>query len=96
MCVRENNWKRQQGWASVVVQWIEIHLPMQKTWVLSLIQEDPTCLRATKATCAAATEPVLYSHDCWAHVPRLLKPAPPEPVICSKRSHPIEKPGLHN
>ena len=31
-----------------MVQWLEIHLPMQKTWVQSLVWEDPTCCRGTK------------------------------------------------
>ena len=30
-----------------VAQWKRIHLPMQETWVRSLIQ-DPTCCAATK------------------------------------------------
>ena len=29
-------------------QWLRIHLPMQGTWVPSLVQEDSTCLGATK------------------------------------------------
>ena len=36
---------------SLVVQRIRIHLPMQGTQVQSLIQEDPTCRRATKPMC---------------------------------------------
>ena len=28
---------------SLVVQWLRIHLPMQGTWVQSLVWEDPTC-----------------------------------------------------
>ena len=32
---------------SLVVQWIRIHLPIQGTWVGSLVQEDPICLKAT-------------------------------------------------
>ena len=39
---------------SLVVQWVRICLPMQDTWVRSLIQEDPTC--------HGATEPL--NHDC--------------------------------
>ena len=31
-----------------VVQWLRICLPMQGTWVRSLIWEDPICWRATK------------------------------------------------
>ena len=37
-----------QFWASLVAQWLRIHLPMQGTRVLALGQEDPTCRRATK------------------------------------------------
>ena len=33
---------------SLVAQWLRIHLPMQGTWVRSLLREDPTCRRATK------------------------------------------------
>ena len=36
-------------WASLVAQWLRIHLPMQGTRVLALVREDPTCRRATKA-----------------------------------------------
>ena len=34
-------------WASLVVQWLRIHLPMQGTRVQSRIQEDPTGCGAT-------------------------------------------------
>ena len=27
----------------LVVQWLRIYLPMQETWIQSLVQEDPTC-----------------------------------------------------
>ena len=33
---------------SLVAQWLRIHLPVQKTWVQSLVREDPTCQGATK------------------------------------------------
>ena len=42
---------------SLVAQWLRICLPMQGTWVQSLVWEDPTCLGATKAMCH--TEPAL-------------------------------------
>ena len=42
-----------------MVQWLSVCLPMQRTRVLSLIQEDLICLRATPA-----------SWTYWAHVPR--------------------------
>ena len=49
---------------SLVAQWLRIHLPMQGTWVQSLIWEDPTCHRAPKPMC----------YNYWAHEPQLLKP----------------------
>ena len=36
------------SWASLVVQWLRIHLPMQGTRVRALVREDPTCRGATK------------------------------------------------
>ena len=33
---------------SLVAQWLGIHLLMQRTGVRALVQEDPTCHRATK------------------------------------------------
>ena len=33
---------------SLVAQWLRIHLPMQGTWVRSLVQEDATCHGAAK------------------------------------------------
>ena len=35
-------------WTSLVVQGLRIHLPMQGTQVLSLVQEDLMCHGATK------------------------------------------------
>ena len=35
-------------WASLVVQWLRIRLPMQGTRVRALVWEDPTCRGATK------------------------------------------------
>ena len=35
--------------ASLVVQWLRICLPMQETWVWSLVQEDSACREVTKA-----------------------------------------------
>ena len=50
---------------SLVVQWLGIHLPMQGTWVLSLVREDSTCLRATEPKYTTAElhtlEPALCS-----------------------------------
>ncbi|KAJ8776448.1 hypothetical protein J1605_015471 [Eschrichtius robustus] len=36
-------------WASLVAQWLRIHLPMRGTRVQALVREDPTCRRATKS-----------------------------------------------
>ena len=34
--------------ASLVVQWLRIHLPLQRTRVRALVQKDPTCRGETK------------------------------------------------
>ena len=78
--------KKFNVWASLVVQWLRIHLPIQGTWVWALVPEDPTCHGATK--------PV--RHNYWACVPQLLKPVHLEPVLRNKRSHHNEKPTHHN
>ena len=36
---------------SLVAQWLRICLPVQGTWVRSLVREDPTCRGATKPVC---------------------------------------------
>ena len=83
---------------SLVVQWLRTRLPMQGTWVRALVQEDPTCRRATKPVrhsyWACALEPV--SHNYRAHMPQLLKPTHLEPVLCNKTSHHNEKPAHRN
>ena len=52
------------SWASLVVQWLKIRLPMQGAWVWALVWEDPMCCGASK--------PV--SHNYWASVPQVLEP----------------------
>ena len=47
MCRKKNKMKITFG-TSLVVQWLRQRLPGQGTWVQSLVQEDPTCLRAAK------------------------------------------------
>ena len=47
--------KKHSG-ASLVVQWLRIHLPIQGTWVWSMVQEDTTCCGATEPVC----------HNYWA------------------------------
>ena len=43
--------KTRQGGTSLVAQWLRIRVPMQGTWVQSLVQEDPACCGATKPVC---------------------------------------------
>ena len=70
----------------LIVQWIRIFLPMQRTRVQSLVWEDLTCLRATKHMhhnyWACALEPGI--HNYWS--PHTL-----DPMLCNKRSHCNEK-----
>ena len=40
--------QKQADRASLVAQWLRIHLPMQETRVQALVWEDPTCRGATK------------------------------------------------
>ena len=94
LTIRETQIETTMRGASLVVQWLRIRLPMQGTRVRALVQEDPTCHRATKPVChnywACALEPA--SHNYWAHTPQLLKPTHLEPVLRNKRSHCSEKP----
>ena len=51
------------------VQWLRISLPTQRTQVQSLLQEDPTCLQATKPV-PTATEPLRRNYwgpRAWSH-----------------------------
>ena len=71
--------KKWAGRASLLAQWLRICLPVQETWVQSLVQEDPVCHEAAEPVghdfWACAVEPA--SCACWARVPLLLKPAHP-------------------
>ena len=64
---------------SQVVQWLRIHLPMQRAWVQSLVWADFMCHGATNLVYhnywAHALEPV--SPNYWAHSLQLLKPECP-------------------
>ena len=84
--------------ASLVVQWLGIHPPMQGTWVLSPVREDPTSPGVTQPMChsywACALEPLSPSYR--DHKPQLRKPAHPEPVLHDRRSHHGEKPVLRS
>ena len=47
--VRKESWgSAEKKKASLVAQWLSIHLPMQGTLVRALVQEDPTCHGATR------------------------------------------------
>ena len=91
--IHNKNKNKTRG-TSLVAQWLRICLPKQGTRIQALVQEDPTCHRATKPVChnywACALEPAI--HICWAHESQLLKPVCLEPVLCNKRSHHNEKP----
>ena len=65
------NWglKRQYG-GFPVAQWIGIYLPVQVTWVRSLVEEDSTCRGASKP----------INCNCWAHMPHWLKPTCLKPL----------------
>ena len=73
--------------ASLVVQWLRTHLPVQGTRVRALVQEDPTCRGATKPRrdnyWACALEPT--SHNCWAPMAQLLKLMCLEPVLHNEK-----------
>ena len=60
--------KNRQTGASLVAQWLRIHLSMKGTWVRALVGEDPTCRGATKPVRhnyrACALEPV--NHSYWS------------------------------
>ena len=59
-----DNLRRNRLRTSLVAQRSRIHPSIQETWVRSLIQEDPTCLRAL-SPCATTREP--GSCNYWAH-----------------------------
>ena len=64
-----------------MAQWLRIRLPMQGTWVQSLVQEDPTCRGATKSV----------HHSYWACAlepmnPQLLNPCATATEACAPRA----------
>ena len=85
--------------ASQVAQWYRVHLPMQRTHVWSLIQEDPTSCGATKPVqvpqlCAmlwslgtSTREPTLHSYQALCTL---------EPLFHIRRSQHQEKPMHRN
>ena len=77
------------GRASLVVQWLGVHLPMQGTRVRALVWEDCTCRGAAgpvRHSCwGCALEP--SGHSYWVRVSQLLRPAHLEPVFCDGTGH---------
>ena len=47
-CLYMQNWNNNNPGTFLVVQWLRILLPVQGTWVPSLVWEDSTCQGATK------------------------------------------------
>ena len=74
---------------SLMLQGLRTHLPIQDTWVQSLIWDDPLCPGAAKPLnhnhWAHAPEQVSLNYR--AHAPQVLKPMCIEPVHSNKRSH---------
>ena len=56
-------------WASLVVQWLRIRLPMEGTQVQSLVGEDSTCWGAAKPV-GLNSEPALHERNHCNEKPR--------------------------
>ena len=79
--------KKTYSRASLVAQWIRVCLPMQGTWVWSLVQEDPPYQGATS----------LCASNCWVCMPRACDEKPPQWEATAMRSlHNEENPLLSN
>ena len=80
--------KSRSGGTSLVAQWLRIRLPRQGTRVRALVQEDPTCRRATKPVrhsyWACALQPA--SHNYWARVPGARAPQRERPLQWGARA----------
>ena len=78
---------------SLVAQWWRICFPMQETQVWSLVQEEPTWLRAAKPVChrcwACALEPGVTTAEWMCHDWRQ---STIESVLRNRGSHCSEKP----
>ena len=72
-----------QCWASLVVQWLRICLPMQGTWVWFLVRGNST-------RCGAHV-PQLLVPCSGARELQLLKPEHLEPMLHNKRGHRNER-----
>ena len=84
--VEEKKWNC-HCWTSLVGQWLRICLPMQESWVWSLVLEDPTCHGAAKPMC----------HNDWAWVPQLLEPTCLKPTRHAlQQEKPLQREACHH
>ena len=74
--VSEGHYSRDLNEASLMVQWLRICPPVQRTQVRYLVQEDSICHKATKPT-SRATQPVCQSHKLCHSA------CVPEPMSCA-------------
>ena len=65
-------------WTSLVVWWLRIHLPVQGTWVWSLVWEDSTCLRANTLTCHIYWSPRTLESVLCRKMPPQREACPPQ------------------
>ena len=83
--------------ASLGIQWLRIHLPMQGTWVLSLVWEDPTrCRGLTQSSQLLSPCSRACKLRFWGCLLQLPKPRHLEPVLGNKRGHHKGKPMHYN
>ena len=70
----EGHWRKDPFETSLVVQWLGVCLPMQGTWVRSLVREVPIC---HGATCIKTTE------ACVPRAHTLQQEMPPQWEVCT-------------
>ena len=90
--IKDIHRKEQKFRASLVAQWLRIHLPMQGTRVKPWSGKIPYAVEQL-SLCATTSEPT--QHNYRACTAQLLKPVHVEPVLCNKRRHCNKKPVHH-
>ena len=67
-CKWNNVWNKQGEWISLVVQWLKIHLPMQRTgvWSCPLWSGKIPHAEEQQSPCPRTTEPMLWSRGATA------------------------------
>ena len=78
--VEQTTWDLGNLGTFLVVQWLRICLPVQGTQIWSLLQEDPTCHRATN-----------FGGN-YARVPQLVKPTCPRPMSTARDASAVRRP----